>query len=155
MKRIITLALTFFLILSLSACDNQNGNHVHSQSQGVENLNTDETLQKNENNATNHDDNNVNPTQDDMLKGEDETSSDIVNQEILPVEIEAAKQAALDYYKKTVFEIQALTQIELCDGWDGEIMFQVSCLKDGEQQVDRMIALSKQNGTWIVVSEGY
>jgi len=80
-----------------------------------------------------------------------EASSD----ELKSTDVEAAKQAALDYYKGTVFEIQSITQIDMSNGWEGEILFQVSCTKGGTPQEARCIALSYENGSWVVVNEGY
>ena len=69
------------------------------------------------------------------------------------VQIESAKQAALDYYKDTVFEVQTLTEI---DPREGEISFQIACTKGGTpQDPDRVISLERQDGAWIVVNEGY
>lgn len=64
----------------------------------------------------------------------------------------AAYDAAMDYYADTVFEVHSLTQI---DALEGEIMFQVSCSKDGEKLPDRTISLERQNGVWTVINEGY
>lgn len=65
----------------------------------------------------------------------------------------AARQAALDYYAGTVFEVDALTEIE---PRQGEITFQVSCSKGGVKvDPDRTISLERKNGAWSVVSEGY
>ncbi len=70
-------------------------------------------------------------------------------------DVEAARQAALDYYAGTVFEIDTLTEINLLNGWEGEIMFNVTCSKGGVPQVDRTIALGRQDGIWTVTGEGY
>lgn len=129
-----------------------------AQNQGAVNLDTNEIHQENETTSAEQNENEFTPPQNDTSKPESETTSDISeneNEALLPVDIEAAQQAALDYYKGTVFAIHTLTQIDLLDGWEGEVMFRVSCTKGGEPQVDRTIALSRQNGSWIVVGEGY
>ena len=64
----------------------------------------------------------------------------------------AAYDAAMDYYAGTVFDVHSLTQI---DALEGEIMFQVSCSKGGEELPDRTISLERQNGVSIVINEGY
>jgi hypothetical protein len=67
-------------------------------------------------------------------------------------EIEAAQQAALDYYAGTVFTVHSLTQVS---SGEGEIVFRVACAKGGEEQPARSITLETQNGAWVVVNEGY
>lgn len=68
-------------------------------------------------------------------------------------DLDAARQAALDYYKGTVFMVDTLTEIE---PRQGEIAFQVSCSKGGvKQDPDRTIWLERQDGVWTVISEGY
>ncbi len=65
----------------------------------------------------------------------------------------AAHQAALDYYRGTVFEVDTLTEIE---PRQGEIAFQVSCSKGGAKvDPDRTISLERQDGVWTVINEGY
>ena len=65
----------------------------------------------------------------------------------------AARQAPLDNYAGTVFEVDAHTEIE---PRQGEIAFQVSCSKGGVKvDPDRTISLERKNGAWSVVSEGY
>lgn len=68
-------------------------------------------------------------------------------------EKEAARQAALDYYAGTVFEVLDLTET---DPGEGEIAFRVSCAKEGNPvDPDRTITLARREGVWTVVSEGY
>lgn len=68
-------------------------------------------------------------------------------------DIAAAYDAAMDYYLGTVFEVDALTEIETKAG---EITFQVSCSKGGvKQDPDRTISLERQKGVWTVINEGY
>ena len=65
----------------------------------------------------------------------------------------AAYDAAMDYYMGTVFEVDALTEIETKTG---EITFQVRCSKGGQPvDPDRTISLERRNGAWTVISEGY
>lgn len=72
-------------------------------------------------------------------------------------EIEAARQAAVDYYAGTVFEVISLTPLTLDTApfWEGEIVFRTACSKNGEAQPDRCIALERQSGIWTVINEGY
>ena len=68
-------------------------------------------------------------------------------------DLAASNQAALDYYAGTVFEVQSLTEIE---PRQGEVAFQVSCSKGGVKvDPDRTIWLERQDGAWVVISEGY
>ena len=70
-------------------------------------------------------------------------------------DVEAAHQAALDYYAGTVFEIHSLTRIDPWGSWKGDVLFRVVCSKSGEPQTDRTIALERQDGIWTVINEGY
>ena len=73
-------------------------------------------------------------------------------------EIEAAKQAALDYYATTVFEVNTIAFAERgsCLFADGECNFTVSVSKDGAvQEPDRVIALERDGDAWIVINEGW
>ena len=68
-------------------------------------------------------------------------------------EKEAARQAALDYYAGTVFEVLDLTET---DPGEGEIAFRVACAKEGTPvDPDRTITLARQESVWTVVNEGY
>lgn len=68
-------------------------------------------------------------------------------------ELAAAHQAALDYYRNTVFEVETLTEIE---PRQGEVAFRVSCSKSGVKvDPDRTISLERQEGVWTVINEGY
>lgn len=164
MKRIMTLTLTFLFVFSLCACEKQK------EETPIElDLDTSaaaltasgyfpDTLEALDPASVPQNENEFTPSQNDASKPESETTSDFAvneNEALLPADIEAAQQAALDYYKGTVFEIQSIYQIDLRNGWEGEVMFRVSCTKGGEPQVDRSISLSCQNGSWIVVGEGY
>ncbi len=68
-------------------------------------------------------------------------------------EVEAARQAALDYYAGTVFQVQELIYEEQV----GNIVsFTVQCSKGGVRvDPDRTISLERQEGVWTVVNEGY
>ncbi len=72
-------------------------------------------------------------------------------------EVEAARQAAMDYYAGGVFEVSALTALtpDTAPFWEGEIVFRVTCSKGGEAQPDRAVALERQGGVWAVINEGY
>ena len=73
-------------------------------------------------------------------------------------EIEAAKQAALDYYAATVFEVNTITFAERGSRLfaDGECNFAVNVSKDGTvQEPDRVVALERDGDAWIVINEGW
>ena len=73
-------------------------------------------------------------------------------------EIEAAKQAALDYYAATVFEVDTIAFAERGSRLfaDGECNFTVSVRKDGAvQEPERVIALERDGDAWIVINEGW
>ena len=73
-------------------------------------------------------------------------------------EIEAAKQAALDHYAATVFEVDTITFAERGSRLfaDGECNFTVSVSKDGAvQEPDRVVALERDGDAWIVINEGW
>ena len=73
-------------------------------------------------------------------------------------EIEAAKQAALDYYASTVFEVNTIAFAERGSRLfaDGECNFTVNVSKDGAvQEPDRVVALERDGDAWIVVNEGW
>ncbi len=73
-------------------------------------------------------------------------------------EIEAAKQAALDYYATTVFEVNTIAFAECGSRLfaDGECNFTVNVSKDGTvQEPDRVVALERDGDAWIVVNEGW
>ena len=73
-------------------------------------------------------------------------------------EIEAAKQAALDYYATTVFEVNTIAFAERGSRLfaDGECNFTVNVSKDGTvQEPDRVVALERDGDAWIVVNEGW
>jgi hypothetical protein len=70
-------------------------------------------------------------------------------------QIEKAKQAALDYYANTVFEVNSINYIGT-DKSPFSCTFSVNVSKDGVvQEPDRMICLKKENKTWKIISEGY
>jgi uncharacterized protein YkuJ len=73
-------------------------------------------------------------------------------------QIEEAKQAALDYYANTVFEVNAMNYIEVGSSpfSEGDCNFSVNVSKDGVvQEPDRIISLKKNGNTWEIVGEGY
>lgn len=68
-------------------------------------------------------------------------------------ELEAARQAALDYYAGTVFDVAELVFEEQMAN---TASFTVQCSKGGVRvDPDRSIVLELQDGAWTVVSEGY
>jgi len=72
-------------------------------------------------------------------------------------EVEEARQAALDYYAGTVFEVRELTRLDPGEvpGWEGEVMFRAACSKGGQVQPERTVALERRDGVWTVINEGY
>ena len=68
-------------------------------------------------------------------------------------EVEAARQAALDYYAGTVFDV---TELVFEEQMANTVGFTVKCSKGGVAvDPDRTIVLELQDGAWTVVSEGY
>ena len=68
-------------------------------------------------------------------------------------ELEAAQQAALDYYAGTVFDV---TELVFEEQMASTASFTVKCSKGGVAvDPDRSIVLELQDGIWTVVSEGY
>lgn len=74
-------------------------------------------------------------------------------------QIKAAKQAALAYYKGTVFSVNTIEYTEEKLPYEAgvnECNFTVNVSKDGVvQEPDRTITLQLDNNTWKVVNEGY
>ena len=84
---------------------------------------------------------------------EPDSSGSVLLAPLTREDLAAAHQAALDYYGGTVFEVDTLTEIE---PRQGEVAFQVSCSKGGVKvDPDRTIWLERQDGAWVVISEGY
>ena len=68
-------------------------------------------------------------------------------------ELDQARQAALDYYAGTVFEV---TELVFEEQMANTASFTVKCSKGGVRvDPDRSIVLELQDGAWTVVSEGY
>lgn len=89
---------------------------------------------------------------------EEEEAAPEERQVLSAEEIEAAKQAALDYYAATVFEVNTITFAERGSRLfaDGECNFTVSVSKDGTvQEPDRVVALERDGDAWIVINEGW
>jgi uncharacterized lipoprotein YehR (DUF1307 family) len=73
-------------------------------------------------------------------------------------EIEEAKQAALDYYANTVFEVNSIQYMEVGNSLfsEGDCIFSVKVSKGGVvQEPDRIISLKKNDNTWEIIGEGY
>ena len=96
------------------------------------------------------------PSAPDMSEPDASTPDSSEPEPLVPLtqeELAAAHQAALDYYRSTVFEVDTLTEIE---PRQGEIAFRVSCSKGGVKvDPDRTIFLERQEGVWTVINEGY
>ena len=68
-------------------------------------------------------------------------------------ELDQARQAALDYYAGTVFDV---TELVFEEQMANTVSFTVKCSKGGvKADPDRTICLERKNSAWSVVSEGY
>lgn len=68
-------------------------------------------------------------------------------------ELDQARQAALDYYTGTVFDV---TELVFEEQMANTVSFTVKCSKGGVKvDPDRSIVLELQSGTWTVINEGY
>lgn len=68
-------------------------------------------------------------------------------------ELDQARQAALDYYAGTVFDV---TELLFEEQMANTASFTVKCSKGGVTvDPDRSIVLELQDGAWTVVNEGY
>ena len=68
-------------------------------------------------------------------------------------ELDQARQAALDYYAGTVFDV---TELVFEEQVEHTVSFTVKCSKGGVAvDPDRTISLERQNGVWTIISEGY
>ena len=68
-------------------------------------------------------------------------------------ELDQARQAALDYYGGTVFDV---TELVFEEQMANTASFTVKCSKGGVAvDPDRTIVLELQDGVWTVVNEGY
>lgn len=68
-------------------------------------------------------------------------------------ELDQARQAALDYYAGTVFEV---TELVFEEQMENTVSFTVKCSKGGVPvDPDRTITLERQEGVWTTVDEGY
>lgn len=74
-------------------------------------------------------------------------------------QIEGAKQAALDYYRNTVFTVNTVEYTEEAAPYgdvEGGCSFTVNVSRGGvPQEPDRRITLQMEEGGWKVVNEGY
>lgn len=93
----------------------------------------------------------------------DVSASDVSQPEGLPVtgpstpfteeELDQARQAALDYYAGTVFDV---TELVFEEQMANTVSFTVKCSKGGVKvDPDRAIVLEYTDGAWTVVNEGY
>ena len=135
MKKAIFSALLLSLLLSLAACGAKQGGTSSASSSGGGSPSVSSSA----------------PDVSSAGASSGDTSSGLAP--LTAEELAAAREAAYAYYKDTVFEVQTLTEI---DPREGEISFQVACTKGGvPQDPDRVISLERQDGTWVVVNEGY
>lgn len=68
-------------------------------------------------------------------------------------ELDQARQAALDYYAGTVFDV---TELVFEEQMENTVSFTVKCSKGGVKvDPDRAIVLECTDGAWTVMNEGY
>ena len=68
-------------------------------------------------------------------------------------ELDQARQAALDYYAGTVFDV---TELVFEEQMENTVSFTVKCSKGGVKvDPDRAIVLEYTDGAWTVMNEGY
>ena len=134
-------AILIICILLLSGCGNENSTEQNDANTENEKLNTQ--MEQVENNSV-----------------EEDTDIDTeINTQLTDEEIDAAKQAALAYYKNTVFEVNSIEYLDAKDISVSEYdcCFSVNVSKDGVvQEPNRSIYLYlDENSNWNVVTEGY
>lgn len=143
MKKIFTIGLCLIICVTAVGCGNNNTSPEPSSDTS--------TVQENQN--TSFEQSEVNDKE--TSKTADEESTDTkTTHELLNDEIESAKQAALDYYTNTVFEVNS---IEYVDKKKGDCAFSVNVSKAGVvQEPNRTIYLKfNKNDLWEVIGEGY
>ena len=89
------------------------------------------------------------PPQEQTVTKEQEKTLETLSKE----EIEKAREAAINYYKETLFEVESFKPVEYNNG---QLQFAVRCKKEGKYvDPDRMAIVEQQKGTWKLVAEGY
>jgi hypothetical protein len=140
MKKIVSMILCLVIAFSLVGC----GDKEQDKRDNTEHLISSETIES-----------------EISQNGNDTEEADNAGDEVRVIsdeEIEEAKQAALDYYADTVFEVNAMNYIEAGGSpfTEGDCNFSVNVSKDGVvQETDRIISLKKNGDVWEIVGEGY
>lgn len=142
--------------LSISGCSLSNSNSADISNKVTE----EDSSKQNETKKT------ENKVIDEELENtshmQEENTTESVNM-LTDEQIEEAKQAALEYYKETVFTVNTIACIDTWEGGTGEwkkgdnyCRFSVSVSRGGVvQEPERTILLELTDGTWTVVNEGY
>jgi uncharacterized lipoprotein YehR (DUF1307 family) len=155
MKKIISMILCLVIAVSLVGC----GDKEQDKSDNTEPLMSSETIGTVQETQDILETSEISQNENDTEKDEQEVDSE--GDEVMALsdeDIEEAKQAALDYYANTVFEVNAMNYIEVGSSpfSEGDCNFSVNVSKDGVvQEPDRIISLKKNGNTWEIVGEGY
>jgi uncharacterized lipoprotein YehR (DUF1307 family) len=155
MKKIISMILCLVIAVSLVGC----GDKEQDKSDNTEPLMSSETIGTVQETQDILETSEISQNENDTEKDEQEVDSE--GDEVMALsdeDIEEAKQAALDYYANTVFEVNAMNYIEVGSSpfAEGDCNFSVNVSKDGVvQEPDRIISLKKNGNTWEIINEGY
>jgi uncharacterized lipoprotein YehR (DUF1307 family) len=155
MKKIISMILCLVIAVSLVGC----GDKEQDKSDNTEPLMSSETIGTVQETQDILETPEISQNENDTEKDEQEVDSE--GDEVMALsdeDIEEAKQAALDYYANTVFEVNAMNYIEVGSSpfAEGDCNFSVNVSKDGVvQEPDRIISLKKNGNTWEIINEGY
>jgi hypothetical protein len=155
MKKIISMILCLVIAVSLVGC----GDKEQDKSDNTEPLMSSETIGTVQETQDILETSEISQNENDTEKDEQEVDSE--GDEVMALsdeDIEEAKQAALDYYANTVFEVNAMNYIEAGSSpfAEGDCNFSVNVSKEGVvQEPDRIISLKKNGNTWEIIAEGY
>jgi uncharacterized lipoprotein YehR (DUF1307 family) len=155
MKKIISMILCLVIAVSLVGC----GDKEQDESDNTEPLMSSETIETVQETQDILETSEISQNENDTEMDEQEVDNEGDEVKALSDEdIEEAKQAALDYYANTVFEVNAMNYIEVGSSpfAEGDCNFSVNVSKDGVvQEPDRIISLKKNGNTWEIINEGY
>lgn len=151
MKKMISMLLCLVFVLFVAGC---SGTHTENNSSAVESSVTDS-----QESSMADDEKETEGSSDDQTAAEDaDSSADELLLELSEEEIESAKEAAMEYYSDTVFEVNSMEYFkpESDPSAEGDCNFMVNVSKEGVvQEPDRMISLNKTADSWEVVNEGF